>query len=47
MITTGGIETHELADGWTQVTNDGSDALGLEPFGQTTMKGSVPPARPR
>jgi methionyl aminopeptidase len=30
MITMGGIETHELADGWTQVTNDGSDAAHWE-----------------
>jgi methionyl aminopeptidase len=30
MITAGGIETHELADGWTQVTNDGSDAAHWE-----------------
>jgi len=30
MITTGGIETHELADGWTQVTDDGSDAAHWE-----------------
>jgi methionyl aminopeptidase len=30
MITLGGIETHELADGWTQVTNDGSDAAHWE-----------------
>jgi methionyl aminopeptidase len=30
MITTGGIATHELADGWTQVTDDGSDAAHWE-----------------
>jgi methionyl aminopeptidase len=30
MITQGGIETHELADGWTMVTNDGSDAAHWE-----------------
>jgi methionyl aminopeptidase len=30
MITTGGVETHELADGWTQVTDDGSDAAHWE-----------------
>ena len=30
MITLGGIETHELADGWTQVTDDGSDAAHWE-----------------
>jgi methionyl aminopeptidase len=30
MITAGGIETHELADGWTQVTDDGSDAAHWE-----------------
>lgn len=30
MITTGGIETHELADGWTQVTDDGSDGAHWE-----------------
>jgi methionyl aminopeptidase len=30
MITVGGIETHELADGWTQVTDDGSDAAHWE-----------------
>jgi methionyl aminopeptidase len=30
MITTGGIETHELADGWTMVTDDGSDAAHWE-----------------
>jgi methionyl aminopeptidase len=30
MITLGSIETHELADGWTQVTNDGSDAAHWE-----------------
>jgi methionyl aminopeptidase len=30
MITAGGIETHELADGWTQVTDDGSDAAQWE-----------------
>jgi methionyl aminopeptidase len=30
MITLGGIETHELGDGWTQVTDDGSDAAHWE-----------------
>jgi methionyl aminopeptidase len=30
MITAGGIDTHELADGWTQVTDDGSDAAHWE-----------------
>ena len=30
MITLGGIETHELADGWTMVTDDGSDAAHWE-----------------
>jgi len=30
MITLGGIETHELADGWTQVTDDHSDAAHWE-----------------
>jgi methionyl aminopeptidase len=30
MITLAGIETHELADGWTQVTDDGSDAAHWE-----------------
>ena len=30
MITAGGIETHELADGWTVVTDDGSDAAHWE-----------------
>jgi methionyl aminopeptidase len=30
MITQGRIETHELADGWTQVTDDGSDAAHWE-----------------
>jgi methionyl aminopeptidase len=30
MITAGGIETHELADGWTQVTDDRSDAAHWE-----------------
>jgi methionyl aminopeptidase len=30
MITTGSIETHELADGWTQVTDDRSDAAHWE-----------------
>jgi methionyl aminopeptidase len=30
MITFGGIETHELADGWTMVTDDGSDAAHWE-----------------
>jgi methionyl aminopeptidase len=30
MITAGGIETHELTDGWTQVTDDGSDAAHWE-----------------
>lgn len=30
MITDGGIETHELADGWTQVTDDHSDAAHWE-----------------
>ena len=30
MITEGGIETHELADGWTMVTDDGSDAAHWE-----------------
>jgi methionyl aminopeptidase len=30
MITLGSIETHELADGWTQVTDDGSDAAHWE-----------------
>jgi methionyl aminopeptidase len=30
MITTGSIETHELDDGWTQVTDDGSDAAHWE-----------------
>ena len=30
MVTAGGIETHELADGWTQVTDDGSDAAHWE-----------------
>jgi methionyl aminopeptidase len=30
MVTLGGIETHELADGWTQVTDDGSDAAHWE-----------------
>ncbi len=30
MITAGGIATHELADGWTQVTDDGSDAAHWE-----------------
>ena len=30
MITAGGIETHELADGWTQMTDDGSDAAHWE-----------------
>ena len=30
MITQGGIATHELADGWTQVTDDGSDAAHWE-----------------
>jgi methionyl aminopeptidase len=30
MITQGGIETHELADGWTMVTDDHSDAAHWE-----------------
>ena len=30
MITLGGIETHELADGWTMVTDDGRDAAHWE-----------------
>jgi methionyl aminopeptidase len=30
MITLGSIATHELADGWTQVTDDGSDAAHWE-----------------
>ncbi len=30
MITLGGIETHELDDGWTMVTDDGSDAAHWE-----------------
>jgi methionyl aminopeptidase len=30
MVTLGGIETHELSDGWTQVTDDGSDAAHWE-----------------
>jgi methionyl aminopeptidase len=30
MIAAGGIETHELDDGWTQVTDDGSDAAHWE-----------------
>jgi methionyl aminopeptidase len=30
MITLGGIETHELDDGWTQMTDDGSDAAHWE-----------------
>jgi methionyl aminopeptidase len=30
MITLGGIETHELSDGWTQVTDDRSDAAHWE-----------------
>jgi methionyl aminopeptidase len=30
MITLGGIETHELGDGWTMVTDDGSDAAHWE-----------------
>lgn len=30
MITAGGIQTHELADGWTQVTDDGSAAAHWE-----------------
>jgi methionyl aminopeptidase len=30
MITVGGIETHELADGWTMVTDDRSDAAHWE-----------------
>jgi methionyl aminopeptidase len=30
MITLGGIETHELADGWTMVTDDRSDAAHWE-----------------
>ena len=30
MITQGGIATHELADGWTMVTDDGSDAAHWE-----------------
>jgi methionyl aminopeptidase len=30
MITLGSIETHELADGWTMVTDDGSDAAHWE-----------------
>jgi methionyl aminopeptidase len=30
MITLGGIETHELADGWTMMTDDGSDAAHWE-----------------
>jgi methionyl aminopeptidase len=30
MVTLGTIETHELADGWTMVTDDGSDAAHWE-----------------
>jgi methionyl aminopeptidase len=30
MITLGGVETHELADGWTMVTDDRSDAAHWE-----------------